>query len=434
MPRPPAADSARALLLAGAVLLAYANALGGSFQFDDYNVIADNPAVQSWHAWLASMPGIRPLLKLSYLLNWRSGWGAPGFHLINLLCHLGSTLLVYALGRRLLGGPHAGAIALTVALLFALHPAQTEAVTYICGRSSALMGLFYLGAALAYFDTRPLSRLLLSPLLFVLALLSKETAWTLPLALLLLERMRGSDWHSAAQKSWPLWLTLALGAGALAGIAGYRRLLANSLSIRSTLDNLLLQIDGIYYLITRPLLTLHTNIDPDLPFATDGIALLWRMAALAILLAAGVLQLRQRPWLGGSLLWFFLHLLPTNSLLPRQDVANDRQLYLALLGPALIVAVVVWRALAARPARALTAALALTLGIATTLRNRDYASEVTLWQATAATSPAKARVWNNLGYAQQLAGDRDGARRSYEKALALEPEHIRARFNLRALE
>jgi Flp pilus assembly protein TadD len=73
------------------------------------------------------------------------------------------------------------------------------------------------------------------------------------------------------------------------------------------------------------------------------------------------------------------------------------------------------------------------LGSATILRNRDYASEIALWEATTHTSPGKARAWNNLGYAWQLAGDSERAAMAYAHALALEPGEYKARVNLELL-
>jgi len=176
------------------------------------------------------------------------------------------------------------------------------------------------------------------------------------------------------------------------------------------------------------------NIDPDLAVLTaisPGLAL--KAAILFLVMLVGILQLRRRPWLGAGILWTFLHLLPTNSFLPRLDVANDRQLYVALIGPALILAVVLWGRLPRRAAALATLALALGLGGATAERNLDYETEVSLWQATVWESPNKARVWNNLGYAYQLAGDIPAARRAYQRALAIDPSHVKARINIDAL-
>jgi len=429
-----------AAVIVAAVLAAYLNAFAGAFQFDDYNVIVDNPLVHSVGAWWHSMPGIRPLLKLSYALNWSSGLGVAGFHAVNLLCHLGSALLVYALTARLLREQaDANAIALATALLFALHPAQTEAVTYVSGRSVSLMGVLYLAAVLTWLVGHERNRVWLrdgaSPLLFMAALATRETAWTLPFALLLVTLTRPSTRLRTALPQVRVHLAvLGIAAVAMLATPGYQRLLAGSIEARTLKDNLLTQIDGVCYLISRPLLLLHTNMDPDLPVHVSLTPVLGiKGVVLVALIATGLMQLRRRPWLGVGILWFFLHLAPTNSLLPRLDIANDRQLYLALIGPAWLVAMAMARALE-RPLSQLTAsALAVLLGIATALRNDDYRSEVALWQATVRDSPRKARAWNNLGYAYQVSGADDPARLAYQRALALDPEQINAHFNLQAL-
>ena len=103
------------------------------------------------------------------------------------------------------------------------------------------------------------------------------------------------------------------------------------------------------------------------------------------------------------------------------------------MGPALIAGVLLasWTARAA--ANATLALLAIVLGAATFVRVADYASEARLWEATARANPANPRAWNNLGHAWQLAGDRERARAAYERALAIDPQHRKARGNLEAL-
>lgn len=415
----------------------YWPATTGPFQFDDYNVIVDNPAIHSLPAWFDSMPGIRPLLKLSYTLNWSllNGALSPqpfGFHLFNIGCHLLSTALVFTLLNRLRADHrHGGLIALAGAALFALHPAQTEAITYICGRSVALMSLFYLAALVMWLNARRT----VSLVLFLCALLTKETAWTLPFALLLTEWARGESLGTAARRLWPQWATLAFGMLLLIAIADYRSLLAHSLAIRDIGDNLRGQFAGQFYLLTQPLLNLHTNIDPDIAVDTPALPIqavvLFALYALGFVLMWRSSRLR---WIGFALLWFFLHLLPTNSLLPRNDTANDRQLYLAIIGPAWAVARGVTAALAPRIAAPTLSVLALVLAVSTWQRNGDYRSEVALWQATAQHSPSKARAWNNLGYAYQQQSDIKAARAAYQRALTLDPDAGRARINLSLLD
>lgn len=432
--RPASFPSWHLLLLLAAVAFAYANALPAAFQFDDFNVIVDNPAVHSWEAWLASMPGIRPLLKLSYTFNWMVGWEAAGFHAVNILLHGVNTLLAYALARRLLRSQpvaHAEYAALFTALLFAVHPAQTEAVTYISGRSVSLMACCYLSGMLLWLQG---SRFFAAFMLFA-ALAVKETAWTLPFALLLWQWAEGKTLRAAARDLLPLWLVLAASMLVMLAIPGYQRLLAGSLSVRGLGANLVAQVSGQFYLLTQPLLLLRLNIDPDLavPERLEW-ALLFKAVILAGLLGWGLHAIRTRPWVGLGILWFFLHMLPTNSLLPRTDIANDRQLYLALLGLALLLVLMLFRRLPRWGAVSAAAVLAFSLAASTVVRNQDYRTEVSLWQATVAASPHKARSWNNLGYAYRLAGNRAEARFAYRRALEIDPEDIQARANLLALD
>ena len=234
------------------VALAYANSFAGIPQYDDWNVIVDSQAVASLAAWRESMPGIRPLLKLSYALN-NSAGGLAGFHALNLLLHGLNVALVLALLGRLL--PGAPAAALAGALLFGLHPVNTEAVTMLSGRSVSLMSLFFLASVLAGLR----GRTPVSLLAFVAAVATRETALALPaaLALTLFWQERRDDpllapgralGRALAATRWH-WLVALLALGAVLALPRYRELLAFSFGIRTPLANLLSQGGGVLYLL-----------------------------------------------------------------------------------------------------------------------------------------------------------------------------------------
>lgn len=438
------------LALAGAVAVAYLNALRGAFQFDDYNVIVDNPVVHSWTAFLSDLPrGIRSLLKFTYTLNWTSGLGPFGFHLVNVSLHTANAVLVYLLARRMAAGRRGeaegrllAAAPFLAALLFAVHPVQTEAVTYISGRSMSLMAFFYLGSLLAYAHGAATGRrawtCVASPVLFLLAVLAKETAITLPFALLLWEaggRAGRLSWREAARHQAVHWTLLLLFLAAVALHPGYKGLLLFGLESRTVHDNLLSQIHGIAYLLSRLAWVHRLCIDPDLPVLSSWSPSLAAEAALLLsLVVLGAAALRKSPRLGFGLLWFFLHLVPTNSVIPRLDVANERHLYLAswgiflVLGAGVESAQAAWRK-GAGWVRAGAFAVAAVLLCFTVIRNGAYRSEVALWEDTAHRSPGKARVHNNLGYAYSLAGRPDKAIRSYREALRLDPDFALATGN-----
>ncbi len=420
-----------ASLLFAAALAAYGNAFFGSFQFDDFNVIVRQGAVHTLGAWWDSMPGIRPLLKLSYALSWSAGGGGTyAFHAVNIMLHAANVLLVWQVLRTLferMGVAGEGFAAFAAALLFALHPAHTEAVTYLSGRSSSMMAFFYLASLLAYLRGAPRW---VSPALFLAALATKEVAVTLPFALLLCEALdvrRPFDLRAALRRQALHWGVLGLGLALMAALPRYREMLEASLALRPFADQLALQTGAIARHVGVLILAVPPNIDPQVA-AVPPIAGLAVIAAIAV----GCALLRVQPWYALALLWFFLHLAPTNSLLPRLDAVNDRQLYLASIGPLALAGLAL--SLMPRGRVALAAALALVLALGTVLRNRDYRSEVALWTETARLSPGKARAFNNLGFALQQAGRPEEARAAYERALALDPEHIPARINLKLLD
>lgn len=439
--------------LLGGVLLGYANSFFGAFQFDDYNVIVHNASVRSLAAWFSGLPGgIRPLLKLTYALNRASGLGLFGFHLVNAAVHAANALFVYGLSRRLLGGGARGeggdpatAGALAAALLFALHPVQTEAVTYVSGRSVSLMAFFYLASLWSYvrgIETGRRVRLyLVSPLLFLLALATRESAVTLPAALLLWEwaapgpRERPA---AVARRQAAHWAILACAFAAILLHPVYRHILGTGYSSVPPGSFLPQAVHGAFYLLSRLVLPHRLNIDPDLRVPPEGWpAVAAEGAALVSLFALGVFAARRCPPAGFGILWFFLQLSPTNSAVPRTDVANERHLYLACWGIFLCAGWGIGRLEAAGVPRRrwvpAAAAAVLVLAGFTIARNHAYRSEVALWESTVRLSPAKARAHNNLGYAYQLSGMRGKAIESYREALRLDPGFRLARGNLAAL-
>jgi len=438
-----------AAIVAAAAVLAYLNSFQGAFQLDDYMVVLSDPAVRSWGGWWSDLGrGIRPLLKLSYAINWATGLGLFGFHLANLLIHLGNSILVLLLARKLTGSSsRMGCIALFTALLFALHPIQTEAVTYVAGRSASLMAFLYLASLAAYIygrlEGRPLLTYAFSPALFLLALAVKETAATLPAALLLWEITR---------QDRPLGLREALASqaahlGVLASalvaffaIPGHRVLIDYSFALRGLYENLLSQIHGQVTLLTHYALPGRLNFDPDLPTLTRwswGLAL--EAGILGTALAAGLWSLQRRPLVAFAILWVFLHSMAVYAAVPRTDILNERHLYLGGFGLFLLAGLgFSWLAdqwpKFRLPVAAAACALLIVLGLFTAERNTVYRSEIRLWEDTAAKSPGKARVFNNLGYAYFLAGRNEEARKAWLETLRIDPAHELARNNLSLLD
>ena len=440
-------------LLAAVVIVVWWPALGASFQFDDWNVIVRDPRVQSLSAWLESMPGIRPLLKFSYALNHALGGGVAGFRALNVAVHaLNAALVLRVLagsGRRFgLPSTQAAFAALVGAAVFALHPVQTEAVTYVSGRSSSLSATFALLSLLAWLrglDTPAETRWRLASFaLFVAALGVKEPVVALP-AVMAAWLVAGGAASTIPRRIAPHALLVAGGALLVLAWAPYRAVLDGSLGARSLGSNLVTQVDAIGWLVGQMLRPDLLVADPMLPaVAAPGLALAARALLLLAAAAAGAALLRPRPAFGFAICWFFLWLLPTNSLVPRLDVANDRQLYLAIVGPGWLLGLVLARAwpraasIRGAPAAphgvtplAVLALVLLAVGLATATRTRNlvYADEIAFWQDVARKSPHNARAANNLGFAYALACRDAEALAEFARGMRLGPRDSRAALN-----
>ncbi|HJV23527.1 MAG TPA: hypothetical protein VJ570_12565 [Holophagaceae bacterium] len=420
---------ARAGLLAAACL-AHGRGLRGVFQYDDFNVIVHNPAVHDLGHWHR---GLRPLLTLSYALNWAADPGPFGFLCVNLALHALNILLVHelirALAPRLGLGERAELPALAGALVFALHPVQTEAVAYVSGRSASLMATGFLAALLAVVRGRPVAALLG----FGCAVAAKETALIFPAVVLILPDGDGEPAPRWVRRGIPI-----LGLGLLGGLLlhpAYGRLVGFSLEVRGASAQLQSALVGFGYLGRKLLWPVGLNIDP--PLAVPGGWTSGTASTLLILVGLGALAgaaARRRPWLAFGFSCFLLTLLPVLGPLPRLDPANERHLYLPLAGGAILVAGLCaeprlrpW----ALPAAAVACGL-MALGLQ--VRLGDYRSEIALWESSLRVAPDNARARNNLGTALALAGRRAEAQEAYREALRLRPDYTLARENLRGLE
>ena len=446
------------LLLLGCTLVAYSTSLHGPFQFDDFGVIVRYEPVHSLAGWAGdALHGLRPLLKLTYAACWSLGWGPLGFHVVNLLLHLLNIELVLRLYKAaaaavVVRGPSAEPKpdlgALCAGALFALHPLQTEAITYISGRSSSLSTCFALFAMNAYActaRTKVWSRaywggLALALLAYGCAVLSKESAAILPLAMLAWELcLERGDARARLRRQAPFW---AMFAGVLVVVVAHPRyyaLLYELTGSRSLFASLWYQIDGAGYLLVR-LIALHRlSIDPGLGLYPPAVvpAVLAALACAALVLAA-VLARGTRPLVSFGLWWFLLHMFLPYVFLPRPDVVNERHMYLAGIGLWLAAGSLLGELQRAGRLRARAwafGAVLVALMIAMTARrNLDYASPIALWERTVEVSPESPRAHYNLGVSYETEGKLGAAAKQYTRALVLYPPYTAARRALTRIE
>jgi hypothetical protein len=441
-----------------AALIVYAGAFHGNFHYDDSLTILENPHLSDWHTFVGHLGHmVRPVLYSTFLFD-RSLYGTnpAGYHLLNLLLHFGSGLLIYRILSRAVT-EETRLVPFLTALLFLIHPMATETVAYISGRASGLMAFLYLFAFFLYIkasehqQTLSIRRLHLSGavLFFLLAICSKETAVTLPIILLLWDvfigRLRGSRLSTAVvSRHSPFWVILLLAVVWVWNHPRYTALAEFSLNIRPLWDNLLSELHAWAYALALIFTPWNQNFDHDLPEFHSLFQ--WPLPLDLLLLsgtvATGLFSWRRYPLVAFGLGWFFIQLLPI-SLIPRNDLLSERNLYLPSIGLFLAIAALgsyftQWvTTLLARPGfvrytfTGIAALLVIVLGTFTYQRNLLYQDRLLLWSDAVRKSPAKARPHNNLGYAYALHDDWDRAIGEFRTAARLDPDFILAQQNLR---
>jgi Flp pilus assembly protein TadD len=491
-------DQSRALfLIVAATVLAYANSLSGAFVFDDTKQIVGNPALRSWSNILSAfrsdvwsfqrgtltkdipLPYYRPLFTAYLTLNYKLfGLWEPGWHLMNLLVHTGATVAVFFLIKRLSGDR---LIATVAALVFGLHPAHAESVSWISGIPDPLAALFYVPSLIWYVRYRTEGDkkfLIASVIAYGLSALCKETPLVLPLVFIVWEltRARARQTFSAFGREIilpliPFGVTagayLALRFAVLGRISWKHPFMAQVPDSAIWMTVPYFFVSYLRHLVAPFYLSLMygtsfvtTAGDPRflLPVAL--------IAAPAILLWVYRKKVSAQLWIALALM--VAPLLPVLNLkvFHYEYIIQDRYLYLPSIGFSYLIAILAVQM--SRRHKQLATAIAILIivafGASTFAQNRIWHDAVALWRRAIYYSPnswsahynlglaylnlkqnqaavnelVEARrlnpreptVLNNLALAQGAAGDTVGAIVILREALKLDPTLIEAHNNL----
>jgi tetratricopeptide (TPR) repeat protein len=445
-----------AAFLVAAGLIVYGNSLWGVFIFDDQNSILGNPQIRRlWPLWNAfSAPANtpvagRPVVALSLAVNYAfGGLDVRGYHAWNVGVHILCALVLFGIIRRTLGrsplrerfGSAADGIAAACALIWMVHPLQTEAVNYVTQRTESTMALFYLltlYAAIRALDAgRPASWHGVAVLCCALGMASKEVMVTAPLMVLLYDVVfRSGPFRPIFEKRWPLYLGLAATWAILLALtwSGPRARTAGFSGGGSAWDYALNQS----IMVTRYLrLAVWPNalvLDYGAPQPTSVLQVWPYLVVVTLIVVATAMALVYRPAIGFPGAWFFLILAPTSSVIPiATEVGAERRMYLPLAAVVVLSVSCGWIWLRHR-SRAVPALLLVgvagSLGLMSAWRNTEYRSDEVLWRTVVERRPHW-RAYSNLGEALQRAGRRSEAIEQHREALRLNPEAPEALYNL----
>jgi len=507
------------LLLAG--LLVYANSLHVPFMLDDFIWIHQNEAIRSLNNFFINSVGYefspaRFIASLTFALNYYFGeLSVYGYHVVNLAIHLLSTLLVYTLARLTFETPYFRdekygndkelsssssafqsphyLIPLFAALVFEVHPVQTEAVTYVVQRMTSLTTLFYLLSLVLYiqarlsmewpkrrkrssapspFSLRVSAYYIGSVLAAVLAMKTKEIAFTLPLATVMYEVFffEGS-WGRRIIYLLPILATLPIvpmsaisfndialkptgqsaSATLLAGMGEQLRAQTDM----SRLDYLFTEFRVIVTYLRLLVFPVGQNLDYDYPiyhtFFTPPVYLSFFVLLCFVFLAGWLFRKTSKikykngkmeagtPLLrliSFGIFWFFLSLSVESSLIPIADVIFEHRLYLPSVGAAIAFSTVFFLVKDKAPKAVANlfilvgSIIVLGLSVATYQRNIIWQSEVGLWEDVVSKSPQKARALSNLGRGLIEADRPWEAISVLSRALAKAPDDPVVNFNL----
>jgi len=468
------------ILLAALAMVIYANTLDSPFVWDEEPLITNNALVHNLGYFLNPGKAVahphydalvnRYVSYLSFALNYSvGGTSVTGYRVVNIIIHALNAILAYLLLIMTFNTPvlresplkdRSLSIALLTGALFAAHPIMTEAIDYTFQRHASLVTTFYVMSIVLYSASREReSRALYIAAIVsaVLAMKTKENAFTLPLAIALYEFMffRGNT-AKRLQRLLPIVLTMSiipltlsylgsLGTGpapqepvpaaAASHILGraeyfytqmpvtarYLRMLA--LPYGQSLDH-----DFVRY---SSLLDLPVFLSMMLHVLIVGLALqLWRRSSATrpefSLIAFGIL-------------WFYITLSVESTFQPLQMIITEYRVYLPATGIFLSASVAGTMAAVEldgrrpgllRAARPMAIALIALLGVLAVARNSKWETELSIWQDAYSKNTRSARPALHVGLAEEKLGDYDAALKAYKRAAELEPDHYMAHYDL----
>jgi tetratricopeptide (TPR) repeat protein len=457
-----------------ALVVVYGRAAHAPFVHDDNISVLNNPSIlrlwplfgtESFRGPLNpprdAVTSGRPLVNLSFAVNYYfGGYDTTGYHIVNLILHTLSSLVLYGIVRRALllecfrGRFMAAAtpLAVATAVIWAIHPLQTDAVEYISQRTELMMGFCYLATlycSARFFTANSRQTRTLMAIGATLACFAgmacKEVMVSAPVMVLLFDRtLHSTSVRAALKRSWPLYAGL---------FSSWIFLLALNIDApRSGAAGLDAGLPPYVWWFTQAkvvLLYLWLSIWPwplvihrEMPIVwTVSEALPWMLPLLVTLAASVILSWRRNP-LGYLGLWFFAILSPTLVVPMPSEVVAERRMYLPLAAVVILVVVGGFAALswlqeyrcshskietASRPRSAIrpifiaSVVLTVVFCVVTSYRLKAYCDPITIWRDAVAHQPNNVRATINLGCALQDAGLYNEAIAQFERAIQIDP-------------
>lgn len=489
--------------------LPYFNTFSNSFHYDDYVYIINNPAFKEYISHPFSIQqtlstlSYRSIVLDSLYLNYTiGGFNIFGFHALNLSIHILTSLLIFIFLKETIpfvqlskpGNKYSLKvnIPLIASLLFAVHPINTQAVTYISNRSTLLATCFYLFSFL--FFTKGLCQhsllinntirlnsskkgpnflkafffLFLSLFFLLLGYGSKLIIITAPI-LFIIYYLFFVPQNSQIKKTISKKFALGALAGVLAsplvliliskGINQQRLEELKNTPLSKFFGQVFMTLDItknyfsstiylltefkiiVFYYLKMIAFPINQNIDPDFPIATGmtDVSTQWALLILFSALLIGIFLYKKNPLITFGIFWFYITILPTSSFIPLVDTVAEHRVYLPIIGIVILVSTILssfYNIQQINSTKRIISYLSFVLfpilffSVLTVQRNFIWKDEISLWYDATKKSPGKPRAFNNLGEAYEKQEEYLKAIPALKKAIAISPGYDYAHNNL----
>ncbi|UCD66686.1 MAG: tetratricopeptide repeat protein [Deltaproteobacteria bacterium] len=445
------------LFLAAVVFLLYSNTFQSPYIFDDWYHIEANPHIRvtslNWdairQAAFDSPLDRRPVAYLTLALNYYfHGYELFGYHLVNILIHLGASIFLFMFLQTTLGLQqgkqnlkYGELLPFVAALIWLVHPLQVQSVTYIIQRMNSLAAMFYILSMLFYARGRLAKSSMQQAFLIlgsvcsgVLALGSKENAATLPLFIMLYEWFFFQDLSVAwlRKRIIPILSAALIFVCIIVLFLGLHPLsyIADSYGSRdfTMLQRVLTEFRVVLFYVSLILFPYpgRLNIDHDFQLSQslfDPMTTIMSLGVLLGLFSFALILARRERLFSFCILWFLGHLVIESSVLGLEIIFEHRTYLPSMLG---IFAIVLLVNLLLRQKWLKLSVMTLVLilfSIWTYQRNMVWQDEVTLRRDAVEKSPAKPRAYAILANALERKHDYDEAALYYRKTLSLNPRN-----------
>ncbi len=444
------------ILLAIAFLsfLAYYNSLTNPFIWDDEGLVVKNTLIRGWgncpkaftnHLFYGALSGsnfYRPIQTITFIWDY-SFWGLNplGYHVTNLILQILVSfltfLLVFTLAESLI-------IALSAALLFAVNPLHTEAVTYISGRSDLLLAVFILLSMLAFIKSQKslsqkagLFYLCSSLALFILALLSKELAVVFPFAILAYifsyERESLKKINLVMRKILPFFVITIVYAILRVSIFSFSTAKPPGLAIYPLALRIMVLPKVFFSYIKLLVLPLNLHMSRTFHFSLTFWPLLglWFLLGAVLVVFVYLFKNKQKyktaTFLG---LWFLIFLLPQSGIIPINAFVAEHFIYLSSISFSALLSFVLLKYLKKTVFIISLAGLLIFYIMLTVSRNAQWKYPVVFYEELLKLSPYSFMAHNNLGLEFERRGQYEKAISQYKKAIEIMPDLLEAHSNL----